>query len=208
MVGDGENVFMRHLKFSPDDMTYTSAAVALEKRDRREHQAVGGHLMSVAGLLDDAWFNQTYWSVDGKSQSKMLVFNETTACGIKPFPGAARHSRAIFRPGNEGYTLFAADRPGHKKRWTKTIPVRAEAILLADAKMLLAGAPDILPDDDPYAPFEGRAGGKLWVVSLADGTRSAEYDLASPPVYDGLAAARNRVYLSTQDGKVLCFQGR
>ena len=163
--------------------------------------------MSVAGLLDDAWFNQAYWSVDGKSQSKLLVFDDETACGVKPYPGNARHSRAVFRAGTEGYTLFANGRPDHKKRWSVKIPVRVQAMVLAGNKLLLAGPPDVVPEDDPYAAFEGRRGAKLWVVSVRDGKRLAEYELDSLPVFDGMAAANGRLYVSTKDGSVTCFGG-
>ena len=196
---------MRHLKFNPADLRYGSALADIGKRGRREHQAVGAHLMSVAGLLDDAWFNQAYWSVDGKSQSKLLVFDEETACGVKPFPGNARHSRAVFRPGTGGYTLFADGRPEHKKRWSVKIPVRAQAMVLAGDKLFLVGPPDVVPEDDPYGAFEGRMGAKLWAVSVRDGKRLAEYELDSPPVFDGMAAAEGRLFVSTKGGQVVCL---
>jgi len=44
-------------------------------------------------------------------------------------------------------------------------------------------------------------------VSAADGRKVAEYTLDAPPVFDGLIAARGRLYLSTTDGKVLCMAG-
>ncbi|MFW6170028.1 MAG: hypothetical protein ACODAD_06025, partial [Planctomycetota bacterium] len=206
LVGSGTHVYMRHLKFAPKSLQHRNAVEDLPaKRGRREHQAVGAHLMSVAGLLDDSWFNQTYWSVDGKSQCKLLVFDEETACGVKPFPGTARHSRAIFVPGRKGYTLFANDRPKHAQRWSVKIPLRPRAMVLAGDTLFLAGPPDVVPEDDPYAAFEGKLGAKLWAVSTTDGARLAEYELASPPVFDGMAAARKRLYVSTEDGKVLCY---
>ena len=44
--------------------------------------------------------------------------------------------------------------------------------------------------------------------SRADGRKLAEHRLASAPVYDGMAAARGRLYLSTADGRVVCFGGQ
>ena len=206
LVGDGTRVYMRHLKFNPDDLAYESAAedVAAQKK-RRVHPAVGSHLMSVAGLLDDAWFNQTYWTVDGKSQSKLLVFDALTAYGVKPFAGSARHSREIFRPGTEGYTLFANRRPEHQSRWSEKVPVRVIAMVLAGDTLFLAGPPDVVPEDDPYAALDGKRGAALWSVSAADGKKLAEHQLDSPPVFDGMAAANGRLYLSTAEGTVVCF---
>ena len=209
-VGDGANVYMRHLKFNPADLTYRNAALDVPKpkgKKPRVHPAVGSHLMSVAGLLDDAWFNQTYWTVDGKSQSKLLVFDDRTACGVKPCPGNARHSRAVFTAGKKGYTLFASRRPEHKPQWTEQIPVRVRAMVLAGDTLILAGTPDQVPKDDPYAAFDGRIGATLWTVSVGDGKKLAEHKLDSPPVFDGMAAANGRVYLSTTDGTLRCLGG-
>ncbi|MGB2819508.1 MAG: PQQ-binding-like beta-propeller repeat protein, partial [Phycisphaerae bacterium] len=58
---------------------------------------------------------------------------------------------------------------------------------------------------DPWAAYEGRKGGRLLVISAADGTAKADLQLASPPVLDGLAAARGRLFMSTADGKVTCL---
>ena len=57
------------------------------------------------------------------------------------------------------------------------------------------------------AAWAGRKGGLLWAVSAADGKPIAQHTLASPPAWDGLAAAHGRLYLSTTDGKVICLQG-
>jgi hypothetical protein len=55
------------------------------------------------------------------------------------------------------------------------------------------------------AAFEGRAGGRLWVVSTEDGKRLAECELEQPPVFDGMSAARGRLYLATSDGSLICM---
>jgi outer membrane protein assembly factor BamB len=205
LVGDGGSVYMRHLRFHPTDLSYASAADPAAKQRKGVYPAVGGHLMSVAGLLDDDWFNQTYWTVDGKAHSKLLVFDADGAYGVKPFTGSARHSRAIFRPGASGYTLFANDRPTHRARWSNQVPVRIRAMLVAGSHLIVAGTPDVVDADDPWAAIDGDRGGVLWVVSTADGTKLAEYELEHPPVFDGLAAARGRVYVSTTGGTIQCL---
>jgi len=207
-VGDGKSIYMRHLKFNPDDLSYGNAAEARPTvKNRRLHPAVGGHLMSVAGLLDGHWFSQTYWTVDGQSHSKLLVFDAHTAYGVKPFDANARHSRAIFRPGSKGYQLFANKRPGHQALWTQRVPVRIRAMVLADSTLFVAGTPDVIDPDDPWSSFDGKKGGVLWAISTADGKKLAEYDLESPPVFDGMAAAQEKLYVATADGNVVCFAG-
>jgi outer membrane protein assembly factor BamB len=50
------------------------------------------------------------------------------------------------------------------------------------------------------------AGTKGWLVALsaADGKKLAQLE-APPPVWDGMAAASGRLYVSTQEGDIVCF---
>jgi outer membrane protein assembly factor BamB len=204
MVGDGDHVFMRHLRFDPTDLTHESAARSPTSK-RGAYPYLGEHLMCVAGLLDDDWFNQTYWTVDGKAHSKLLVFDGDAAYGVKPFNASARHSRAIFRPGDKGYALFANERPGHRKQWSIQVPVRIRAMVLAGSTLLAAGAPDVVDPNDPWSAFDGRKGGVLWAVSTADGEKAWQQALSAPPVFDGMAVAAGRLYVAMQDGSIACL---
>ncbi len=47
--------------------------------------------------------------------------------------------------------------------------------------------------------------GRLMAFSTADGKKLGEVKLPAPPVFDGLAAAHGKLYLSCLDGKVRCF---
>jgi len=53
--------------------------------------------------------------------------------------------------------------------------------------------------------YEGRMGGILWAASASTGEKLAQYPLAAPPAWDGLAAANGQVFLSLADGRVLCL---
>jgi hypothetical protein len=46
----------------------------------------------------------------------------------------------------------------------------------------------------------------MWAVSTADGSKLAEYQLASPPVFDGLIAAHQKLFVTTSDGCVACWE--
>jgi hypothetical protein len=72
----------------------------------------------------------------------------------------------------------------------------------------MAGPPNIFSSEEPAATFEGKRGGLLCVLSTADGSELAKYDLDSPPVFDGMAAAGGRLYMATTGGEVLCLDGR
>ena len=55
------------------------------------------------------------------------------------------------------------------------------------------------------AAFMGRQGAVIRLVSAADGKKLAEYKLESTPVFDGMIAARSRLFISLEDGSLVCF---
>ncbi len=79
---------------------------------------------------------------------------------------------------------------------------------LAGDVLFVAGTPDTIDPRDPLAAFEGRKGGILCAMSAGDGTKLSEYELESPPVLDGIAAANGRLYVAQTDGNIICFDGR
>jgi hypothetical protein len=89
--------------------------------------------------------------------------------------------------------------------WQKMVPLRIRAMVLAGDLLFTAGLPDTVDADDPLAAFEGRKGGELQVFSATDGASLGTYPLSAPPVFDGLSAAADRLYLATRDGKLVCF---
>jgi outer membrane protein assembly factor BamB len=90
-------------------------------------------------------------------------------------------------------------------RWTESLPILARSMVLTPSAVVLAGPPDVFVADDPHRALEGAEGGSLIVLSAADGGKRAEHRLESPPVFDGMAAARGRLYLADVAGSVLCF---
>jgi len=114
--------------------------------------------------------------------------------------------------------------PGFKQHWQVQTPgLLVNAMVLAKDKLFIAGPPDVadetkmlgyLPgaDDDVNRQLKaqndawlGKRGGLLRAVSLENGDQLAEYKLDTIPVFDGMAAARGRLYLATINGKVICF---
>jgi hypothetical protein len=97
------------------------------------------------------------------------------------------------------------------KRWAWSIklPVHPRAMLRAADKLIIAGTP--LPAAGPLDPaelaacYEGKRGGRLLVLSAADGAKQFELQLPAPPVWDGLAAAYQRLFIAATDGRVVCL---
>jgi hypothetical protein len=87
-------------------------------------------------------------------------------------------------------------------KWQDWVPIRIRAMVAAADRLFVAGPPDVLDAQDPMAAFEGRAGGVLRVYSTAGGKALSEHKLDSPPVFDGMIAARGRLFLSACDGTV------
>jgi len=198
---------------------------------------MGLHVFSTAGFLDDSWFNRTFWMYSATwpgyylahraaKTGQLLVVGPEKTYAVQVYTSRNLQS-PLFTPGTRGYLLFADrndnepildDRTrGTTKGWGFTraepplwhqwAPVRIRAMVLADKHLFVAGPPDIVDPDDPMAAIEGRRGATLWTVSAEDGKKIAEYDLPAPPVFDGMAAARGRLYLATTDGKLICMAG-
>ena len=45
----------------------------------------------------------------------------------------------------------------------------------------------------------------LAAFAAGDGKKIAEHTLPAPPVWDGMAAAGGRLFISTSDGHILCM---
>jgi outer membrane protein assembly factor BamB len=106
--------------------------------------------------------------------------------------------------------------------WTLDQPaVITRAMAVAGDTLFIAGPPDFIDERHAfYSPdhpevqaklrrqaeaLAGRHGGQLWVMAKADGKLLGRYALNTIPVFDGLAVAEGRLYLTTVNGRVLCF---
>ncbi|NIP28631.1 MAG: PQQ-binding-like beta-propeller repeat protein [Phycisphaerae bacterium] len=111
--------------------------------------------------------------------------------------------------------------PRHK--WSRSVPLLVRAMVLARRTLFIAGPPDIVDEEKAFRHFgdpeiqaqlagqdaaiAGEKGALLWAVSAEDGKKLAGYELDSLPVFDGMAAANEHLYLVTTDGTVSCFAG-
>ena len=127
------------------------------------------------------------------------------------------HSDWKLREGYQRSELSAAE-----YRWSvERPPIEAHALVLAGDALVAAGPPALVDQtwafmnlDDPKTKaalqahadsLAGKKGAALWVISARDGKKQAEVALGSPPVFDGMAAAGGRLYVTTLDGKMLCL---
>jgi outer membrane protein assembly factor BamB len=107
-------------------------------------------------------------------------------------------------------------------RWAEgDTPVMARGLVLAGDTVFVAGSPDLVNDeeafknpDDPairakleaqVAALKGQKGSQLLALAAADGKKLAAYQLESMPTFDGMAAAKDKLFLTTLSGKVICL---
>lgn len=102
-------------------------------------------------------------------------------------------------------------------------PVLVRAMVLANDKLFVAGPPDVVDEKAMWGrsneevfrrkmreqaeALTGKKGAVLWAVSTKDGKKLSECRLDSLPAFDGLIAADGKLFLSTADGSVMCFEG-
>jgi outer membrane protein assembly factor BamB len=233
LSSDGESVFMRHSRFNlqgeeqPADVPhlYSAAGFLEDAWWHRTYWQVSAAMSTNYG----GWPNTGSRAPAGR----LLVVDQDTVYGFGrsqyihhgAHVGIDGATVFHFRPSRDSqrrfthYQAFAIHRastvgsanrrkpaPAAKEyAWTARLPIVARAMVLAGENLFFAGPPNIFESDDPQRAWEGCEGGKLCVVSRS-GKQLGLLDLESPPIFDGLAAANQRLYAATMDGSVVCLR--
>lgn len=202
---DGTAIYMRHKAYD---------AATLRPMDESPH------LYSPTGFLDDSWFDRVPWiygtvvysMAGGDTKTKftcpsgrILTCNDETVFGFGNNPYPDLNGRTIYR-------LFAANKdlnsPTDARRdvlvdflWSRQMPINVWAMVLANGTLFAAGPTGNLSPD----MLDGNRPGRLFAVSASDGETLAEYSLDAMPVWDGMAAAQGRLFLSLKNGQVVCY---
>jgi outer membrane protein assembly factor BamB len=197
----------------------------------------GVHLFSPYGFLDGTWFHRSYWVFGRSYASgaggyyragryapagRIMAFDDSHVYGFGRQPQYFKWTTPME------YQLFAARKfPSSRSieyRWTDRSPsVFVRAMAVADKTLFVAGPPDIVDEEEAFdnsadpnvlerladqdAALKGAQGMLLQAISVADGSKIAEYNLESLPVWDGMAVADGRLYLSMENGTVQSFAG-
>ncbi len=183
-----------------------------------DNTALGG--MPGADNWRRQWFYGTkegrdgFWRDAARGwKANLLVFRGDTAFGVRqdfglleeegPAADLAAPERAVTgaEPSKARFAseVFGLCWSAPDKAWTVRMPppdeVALKALLLAGDSIFVAGA----------AAGEEGARSVLWVFSAADGKQLGRVELPGPPRFDGMAAAGGRLYVVTDDGRVLCL---
>ncbi len=138
-------------------------------------------------------------------------------------------SRSDFEPGAKpaGKKRLAWDarKPDIPTRWSGKVGLLAHGMVLSGKTLFIAGPPDVFgvavgDNPHPYTPsaaealrsqreaLDGKLGMVLTAVSADNGKKLSETKLDGMPAWDGLIAARGRLYLTMHDGTVRCFSSK
>jgi len=229
LVAGKEDIYLFQQRFHAD-LTHAPMPRITKLGDRRGEP----HLMTTDGLLRKTWFNRMYWTYSdrwpgyyftyrGPKSGQILVFDDATTYALKVYTERRGHSPE-FRPGS-GYKLIAdrnttepvldvMDIGAEKGRgfsrtelpiWSENVPIRAHGVLLAGEHLYLVGPPDLALEWDAYESMIGKRGSLFRIVSTDDGGTLAQFAFNEVPVFDGLIAAGDRLYMSTLSGTLICF---
>jgi outer membrane protein assembly factor BamB len=223
LVSDGTHVYLHQVKFTAKlekqaDLSrhlFSTASLLDDAENHRSHWVLGTGDFSRVPVAYS-------WIVDRPAgwtptvvvpTGVQIVFDDGAVWGVRNL-GNANGKYELFKKTNRPFSPGEKSEPDFRSIpanerdpcvWKSDLPVRTTALLKSGRHLFLGVAPVVIPEDDPHAAYERRRGGELWVCSENDGTRVAQYELESPVVWDGLAAAHGRLYLATTDGRVHCF---
>jgi outer membrane protein assembly factor BamB len=198
LTGDGNCVYLRDMVFDERGTELTEGKA---------------HLFTLTDFLDDSWPHRSYWifgtqcsiATGCSSRDKKLVFGRLLVFDESDIYGYGRGQVHWSNQLQDGaYRLFAVSRDDGTTRWQKPVKFQVRAMVLAGEILFAAGPILTDPDDAPQAPAENRES-LLLAISASDGTELAQYRLDSAPIFDGMAAAFGRLYISMMDGSVLCM---
>ena len=197
LTGDESCIYLR-------DMVFDKRGVVLPEGN--------SHLFTLTDFLDDSWPHRSYWifgkrcsiSTGCSGRDRNLIFGRLLVFDGSMIYGYGRKQVHWSNQLQDGaYRLFAVNRDDGKAMWTKSLKIHIRAMVLADNVLFVAG-PRIDTSDRQVNLDESRQA-VLMAISVSDGSELARYQLDSTPVFDGMAAAYGRLYISMEDGNLICM---
>jgi outer membrane protein assembly factor BamB len=104
-----------------------------------------------------------------------------------------------------GRSSYLDGGPTGSSLWQTKTPIWCRAMVATARTLFIAGPSDEGGAESLLAATEGCRGGMLVALDVVSGNVIRTTDISSSPVYEGLIAAGEKLYLTTVDGKILCF---
>ncbi|MFW6161452.1 MAG: PQQ-binding-like beta-propeller repeat protein [Planctomycetota bacterium] len=231
LIGDGERAYLKYFAFDSEGKRtdasqphlYSITSLLVEEWFVRSYWMVG------EGQPGAGWGGWANWANRYPSGRILAVADGTVyGYGRKGVRGGATGHQAdayhLFAVDTTA-TVTATDRRGRKKRqtrgkrlWSTDPALTVRALVAGQGRLAIAGPPDVgerkarllawTNPEEAIAAFRGDKGVRLRIVATADGKTLSETPLPVRPVFDGMAAAGGRLYLSCEDGTVRCLAGK
>lgn len=194
-----------------------------------DQQGEGAHIISGTGYLDDSWWHRTYWTY-GKNYTsgwsgyyqagkkapsgRILCYDDEALYGfgrmVEYYKWSTLYEYYLYQRGYD-----------NSEAWGVKIPILVRAMLLSGDKLYISGPEEILKqardsknlhlvDTKKLAveqdeAFHGKRGAMLLEVDRRNGAILGGYELPTNPVFDGMASAYGKMFVSMSDGSVLCL---
>lgn len=202
-TGTIDEVIVLHGKVTADDVA------ALQEGDVKQ---LSGDAQLVLQMSFD----------DGKAGDASGNKHHGQVAGAKPAKGHAGQAMQFTGKGRSGGRSAGSFVVHH---WTSDIPLIVQAMVKTGDVLFVCGPPDMIDEEQTFqkimnrdekvqellakqdAALAGADGAILLAVDAKTGKTLAEHDLDELPVWDSLAAAGGKLYLTTTGGKVQCFAG-
>jgi len=224
LVSDGTSIYMHTVRFNSKCVKqdthgrhiFSTSALTDGAENHRSHVVLGSGDFSRTGVAYSWIANRDKGSWGNRlavPYGLMLSFDPNRVWGVKR-PGRQGSEYVLFAQENSPFSPDDKHLPDFRpqntetapaQKWSARIPFRPRAMLRAGEMIFLAGMSAKPLDSDPHAIYEGRTAGMLRTASADGGKVLAHRELKSPPVWDGLAAAGGRMYMSAMDGSVTCM---
>jgi len=133
---------------------------------------------------------------DGQITGESLAFNDKL--GVAAWRNRFGVPKTMVKKDWRYNQRFLYANAGGTVKWLLDEDIKQQmvGVVLAGDTAYFAGVPAAQDPNDKN---------ELWVISVADGKKLQTIPLDGKPVYDGLSAAGGRLYLATEDGRVICF---
>ncbi len=228
----GETEHVRKLTSKKDNKRGYLADILREERAKITMRSAAfdaelaptGGKTSLKGMLDGSWF---YRQASARGNAQLAATNSTgTYTAVNPYTGMKQRRKGKSTTNQEGskwnqvghlhqkYTRylqkdwFPVGASIRGRGWSVDDDIQPRAMVVAADRLYLAGWRDemavelktgrALPQASERHPL-------LRVYSTSDGSRRAEYTLESPPVWDSAGVANGKLFLSLQNGKLVCM---
>jgi outer membrane protein assembly factor BamB len=235
MVSGPKSIYMSRVQFDTALKVSPSDSINRQGRRKTGlHLSATSGFLDDTYFNRSFWTYARVWpgyalATGAAKSGQILTFDDKTTYSVKVFDrrGPGNHFRSGFFETGSGYSICADDnsnesvqstrikgaereRPdqirSEPSKWTRRLPIRVRAMVLAGDTLLTAGPPDEIPAGDPLAALQGRKGAILTAISTKDGKTIAECKLAHPPVFDGMAAAGRSLFVVLKNRRIVCFK--